>query len=94
MPGPGDDGVEDGGTVHDSEFVVAGGLTTSLLEMAEPAFDDVAVAIVGRVEARWPASVLPTRVRDAMMARPSARARAIRDRASRGLLGHHSLASA
>ena len=57
MPGPGDDGVEDGcGAVDGGEFVVAGGQAARLLEVTEAAFDDIAVAVVGGVEAGWPAT--------------------------------------
>lgn len=57
MPGPGDDGVEDcGGAVDGGEFVVAGGQATPLFEVGEAAFDDVALAVVERVEGGWPAA--------------------------------------
>jgi hypothetical protein len=55
MPGPGDDGVEDCCRAVDSgEFVLAGSETAPLLEVAEAALDDVAVAVVSGVEARRP----------------------------------------
>lgn len=58
MFGPGDDGVEDGGgSVGGSEFVVAGGQAAPLFEVGEAAFDDVAVAVVDRVECWGPAAV-------------------------------------
>jgi hypothetical protein len=57
MPGPGDDGVEDGGgSVDGGELVVAGGQAPPLREVAEAAFDDVAVAVVDGVERGWPAA--------------------------------------
>ena len=44
MLGPGDAGIEgDAGSVDGGEFVVAGGHAAPLIEMAEMAFDDVAV---------------------------------------------------
>src|SRR6476620_7071141 len=55
---PGDDCVEDGGgSVDGGEFVVAGGQAAPLFEVAEPAFDEVALSVVDGVEGwRSPAS--------------------------------------
>ena len=48
MPSLGDDGVEDGGgSVDGGELVVAGCEAAPLFEVAEAAFDDIAVAVVG-----------------------------------------------
>lgn len=54
MPGPSDDSVEDGrGAVDDGEFVVAGCEAAPLFEVGKAAFDDVAFAVVGGIEAGW-----------------------------------------
>lgn len=53
MLGPCDDGVQDdGGPVDAGELVVAGGHASPLFEVAEPALDDVALAVVDCVERR------------------------------------------
>lgn len=52
--------------VDSGELVVASSQSTPLLEVAEPAFDHIAAAIVGRVERRWPAT---TRAAPATMPR-------------------------
>ena len=57
MLGPCDDGVEDGGgAVDDRKLVVAGGQAAPLFEVAEAPLDDVAVAVVARVEGWWSAA--------------------------------------
>jgi len=54
---PGDDGIEDGGgAVDDSEFVVAGGQSSPLFEVAEASLDHVPVAVVVSVVPDGPAT--------------------------------------
>ncbi len=54
MPGPGDDGVEDGaGAVDDGEFVVAGGQSPPLFEVTKAPLNNVACLVVFGVEGRW-----------------------------------------
>ncbi|MDQ0378486.1 hypothetical protein [Amycolatopsis thermophila] len=54
---------DDRGTVDDGEFVVASGQAAPLCEQVEAAFDDIAAAVVYRVECRWPAAAEPRPLR-------------------------------
>ncbi len=57
MSCPGDDGVQDDrGPVDDGEFVEASGQTPPLFQVAEPAFDYIAAAVVDRIERRGPST--------------------------------------
>lgn len=61
LAGPRDDRVQDHCcSVDDGEFVVASSQASPLFEVAEPAFDHIAAAVVGRVEHRWPATTRAT----------------------------------
>jgi hypothetical protein len=57
MLGAREDGFEDDAAREgQGEFVVAGAKSAPLFDGAEPALDDVALAVVVPVERRWPAA--------------------------------------